>query len=111
MIEEIDGFVPALVQIDIQTADLRYFRALPRIGESVTHVEDTNLSGGSTSYQVRDIWHIAWHPEHAAGQGNLPTIVLIDPDDPRLHELQAARLHPDDIDLLAERIAEELARE
>ena len=89
-------------------ADLRYFRVLARIGESVEHVDGARPHGGHHSYRVLDIWHNAWHPEDAADLSTLPTIVLDDRAHPRSVGVQPLRLHPDDIDLLAERIAGEL---
>jgi hypothetical protein len=89
-------------------ADLRYFRVLPRIGESVEHLDGAISRRGRRSYRVLDIWHNAWNPEDAEDLNELPTIILDDPAHPELDEPQPLRLHPDDIDLLAERIAEHL---
>jgi hypothetical protein len=108
MIEEIDGFIPAMVRIGTHMADLRYFRVLPRVGESVEHVDGADLRHGTLSYRVVDIWHDAWHPTDAEDLNGCPTIILDDPQHPRAGEGEVLRLHPDDIVLLAQRIAEEL---
>jgi hypothetical protein len=61
-IEEIDGFICVMVQIGDHVGDLRYFRVVPRIGESVEHVY---LQHGQRSYRVVDVWHEARHPTRA----------------------------------------------
>jgi hypothetical protein len=108
MIEQIDGFIPAMVRIGTHMADLRYFRTLPRIGESVEHVDGADMRRGHLSYRVVDVWHNAWHPTDAEDLNGCPTIILDDPQYPRATGSEVLRLHPDDIDLLAARIAEEL---
>jgi hypothetical protein len=114
VIEDIEGFIAAVVRIGTHVGDLRYFRVLPRIGESVEHRSDVDPRGTRDSYRVVDVWHWAWHPTKTELMDDVPTIVLEDPRHsgelrPEV-EPQVLRLHPDDIELLAERIAEELKR-
>ncbi len=113
MIEEIDGFIPALVKIGTHMADLRYFRVLPRVGESVEHVDGADPLGGHTSYRVVDVWHTAWHPTAAAEDpSGCPTIVLEDPRWPTSTDRPSSpRLSREDVDLIVARIVEELTQD
>ena len=114
MPEEIEGFIPVIVQIGDHLADLRYVRVLPRIGEAVVHVDGAGTRRDEQAYRVVDIWHGAWHPERAPDVSRYPTIVLDDPREPGTYGREAGRrlnLDDHDIDLLATRIAERFEQE
>ncbi len=112
MIEEIDGFIPTLVMIGDHVEDVRYFRVLPRIGEAVQHVDGGDPRRGCRGYRVVDIWHYAWHPTDASDADGYTTIVLDDPQHPGTYGGDAGpRLHEDDIDLLATRIAQKFEQD